>query len=86
MGVNMSTDLYIRRTKPILTFPEFEVARRSGGATRISDRGDTLWYFEDDSRPVARSIDDLVRIVDSGEWELIDEYDEPVDPRELKDA
>lgn len=82
----MSTDLYIRRTKPILTFPEFKVAMRTGGTTRIVDDGSTAWYFDDDSRPVARSFDDLARIVDSGEWELIDEYDEPVDPRELKDA
>lgn len=45
-----------------------------------------MWHFDDDARPVARSLEDLVRIVDSGEWELIDEYDEPVDPRELIDA
>ena len=82
----MSTGFYIRRTKPTLTFPEFEVAMRSGGTTRITDDGDTMWHFDDATRPVVRSIDDLVRLVDSGEWELIDEYDEPVDPRELKDA
>lgn len=86
MGAEMSTSFYIRRTKPILTFPEFEVALRSGGVTRINDDGDTMWHFDDDSRPVARSLEDLVRIVDSGEWELIDEYDAPIDPRELIDA
>ena len=86
MEAGMSTDMFIRRTKPTLTFPEFAVARRSGGAVKIIDDGDPLWTFEDASRPVVRSVDDLVRIVDSGEWELVDEYDEPVDPRELKDA
>ena len=82
----MSTSLYIRRTKPILTFPEFEVAMRSGGVTRINDDGSTMWHFDDSLRPVARSFEDLVRIVDSGEWELIDEYDVPIDPRELTNA
>ena len=80
MGVDMSTNFYLRRTKPILTFPEFHIAKRSYGWTPLyqaNSKADDIWSFETE-RPVVNSVDDIKSYVDSGEWEIIDEYDEAI--------
>ena len=80
MGIAMSTNFYLRRTKPILTFPEFHIAKRSHGWKPLyeaNSMADDVWSFETE-RPVVSSVDDIKRYVDSGEWEVIDEYDSPM--------
>ena len=74
----MSTNFYLRRTKPILTFPEFHLAKRSYGWTPLyeaNSKADDIWSFETE-RPVVDSVEDIKRYVYSGEWEIIDEYDD----------
>lgn len=74
----MSTNFYLKRTKPILTFPEFHIAKRSYGWTPLyeaNSKADDIWSFETE-RPVVNSVEDIKRYVDSGEWEIVDEYDD----------
>ena len=82
----MSTNFYLRRTKPILTFPEFHIAKRSHGWKPLyeaNSKADDIWSFETE-RPVVNSVDDIKGYVDSGEWEIIDEYDSPMTYDEFK--
>lgn len=74
--VDVSTNFYIRRTKPILCFPEFHLAKRSAGWKPLHQAN---FYAEDGfsfetERPVIESREDIKRYVDSGEWEIVDEY------------
>ena len=70
----MSTNYYIRRTKPILTFPEFHIGKRSYGWRGLfeanSKMDDTFEY--ETERPVIHSLDDIKSYVESGEWEIVD--------------
>ena len=76
----MSTNYYIRRTKPILTFPEFHIGKRSYGWRGLfeanSNMDDTFEY--ETERPVIHSLDDIKAYVESGEWEIVDEYEEQI--------
>lgn len=76
----MSTNYYIRRTKPILTFPEFHIGKRSygwRGLFEANSRTDDVFEYETE-RPVIHSLDDIRSYVESGEWEIVDEYEERV--------
>lgn len=72
----MSTNFYIKRTKPILCFPEFHVAKRSAGWKPLHqanmDAEDTFHLSTE--RPIIESREDIKRYIDSGEWEIVDEY------------
>ena len=82
----MSTNFYLRRTKPILCFPEFHVAKRScGWKPLLEHNGDPEDSFSfTTARPIVERMDDIRAAVESGEWELIDEYDRPYDFNEFK--
>lgn len=73
----MSTNFYLRRTKPILCFPEFHLGKRSAGwrplhqANRCAE--DT--YHLVTERPMIQSREDIRCYVDSGEWEIVDDED-----------
>lgn len=82
----MSTNFYLRRTKPILTFPEFHIAKRSHGWKPLyeaNSMADDVWSFETE-RPVVKSVDDIKSYVDSGEWEIVDAYDNVMEYDEFK--
>lgn len=82
----MSTNFYLRRTKPILCFPEFHVAKRSNGwkpLLEYNDDPEDIYSFPT-ARPVVEKMDDIRKAVESGEWEIIDEYDRPYDFNEFK--
>lgn len=72
----MSTNFYIKRTKPILCFPEFHIAKRSAGWKPLHqanmDAEDVFYLYTE--RPIIESREDIKRYVDSGEWEIVDEY------------
>lgn len=72
----MGTNFYIRRTKPVLCFPEFHIAKRSFGwkpLHQANTYAEDAFSFETE-RPVINSREDIRRYVDSGEWEIVDEY------------
>lgn len=72
----MSTNFYIKRTKPVLCFPEFHIAKRSIGWKPLHQtnvHAEDTFSFETE-RPVIESREDIKRYVDSGEWEIVDEY------------
>lgn len=72
MGVNF----YLRRTKPILCFPEFHIGKRSFGWKALyqaNSKQEDLYPFET-QRPVVETVADIEAAVESGEWEIVDEY------------
>lgn len=72
----MSTNFYIKRTKPILCFPEFHIAKRSAGWKPLHQsnvQADDYFNIETE-RPIIESREDIKRYIDSGEWEVVDEY------------
>lgn len=77
----MSTNFYLRRTKPILCFPEFHIGKRSFGwigTLEGNKRREDLFSF-DTERPVVNGLSDIRAAVESGEWEIYDEYETPID-------
>lgn len=74
----MSVNFYIRRTKPILCFPEFHIGKRSFGWKALyqaNSEPEDLYQFET-QRPVVKTVADIEAAVESGEWEIVDEYGE----------
>lgn len=72
----MSVNFYLRRTKPILCFPEFHIGKRSYGwkpLYQANDKDMDVYSFMT-QRPQVRSVDDIAAAVESGEWEIVDEY------------
>lgn len=83
----MSTNFYIRRTKPILCFPEFHIGKRSAGWKPLMQ---SCKFTEDTfcietQRPIIESIKDLKDAVESGEWEIVNDEDVPFDLDEFID-
>lgn len=77
----LSVNYYIRRVDPIEVRPEFHIGKRSCGwkplfETYHSDMPYT--YRVDVGRPYIDRVSDIKALVESGEWEIIDEYDEVV--------
>lgn len=77
----MSVNYYIRKVDPIEVRPEFHIGKRSYGwkplfETYHSDMPYT--YGVDVGRPYIDRVSDIKALVESGEWEIIDEYDEVV--------
>jgi len=76
----MSTNIYIRRKEPrmVPTYDEVHVAKLSSG-WRVHFDGssavDDPWLPEPDEHvPRIASMDDLRGYLQTGEWELVDEY------------
>lgn len=81
----MGTNYYLRRTKPVLCFPEFHLGKKSAGwkgLFQASDYSDFEFIFETQKPPI-NSIADIREAVASGEWEIVDEYGEEVDVEEM---
>lgn len=76
----MSINFYIRRTKPILCFPEFHIGKRSFGWKALyqaNSEQEDVYAFET-QRPVVETVADIEAAVESGEWEIVDEYGEAI--------
>lgn len=74
--VIVGTNFYLRRTKPVLCFPEFHIGKRSCGwkpLMQSNENSEDSFEFET-QRPIVQSINDIKDAVDSGEWEIVDEY------------
>lgn len=71
----MSTNFYLRRTKPILCFPEFHLGKRSAGWRPLyrANRYDEDTYHLETERPIIQSCEDIRRYVDGGEWEIVND-------------
>ena len=77
----MSVNYYIRKKKPIEVFPKFHIGKRSCGwkplfETYHSDMPYT--YGVKVHRPYIDRVSDIKALVEFGEWEIVDEYDEVV--------
>lgn len=79
--MTLSVNYYIRKVHPIEVKPEFHIGKRSCGwkplfETYHSDM--PYGYCVDVDRPYIDRVSDIEKLVESGEWEIIDEYDEVV--------
>lgn len=77
----MGTNYYLKRTKPILCFPEFHVGKKSAGWLGLFEAtGTNDFHFEfETQKPAVTCVEDIRAAVASGEWELVDEYGDLVD-------
>lgn len=79
----MSTNVYMRRVKPrtVLEYDETHVCKMSYG-WRVhfdgSSAQENIWDQCEDHEPHIGSIDDLRGYLATGEWELYDEYGDPI--------
>ena len=83
----MSTDFYLRRTKPVLCFPQFDVGTRYGGKmqeyrTEVCSKDEEPYMFVT-QRPPIRTPKDIADAARSGEWEIVDEYEVVYEPDEF---
>lgn len=74
----MGTNFYLRRVKPREVHDEYHIAKRSGGW--VIHFQDSTPYRFDDNAPSYHSVDDIKRLLESGEWQLSDEYGNVFDP------
>lgn len=77
----LSVNYYIRKKKPIEVFPEFHIGKRSCGWKPLfeSYHSDMPYGITVDvDRPYIDRVSDIEALVESGEWEIVDEYDEVV--------
>ena len=75
----MGTNIYMRRKEPRMVpmYDEVHVCKLSGG-WRVHFDGSSAEQNEyDEHAPHIGSMDDLRGYLSTGEWELVDEYDEP---------
>lgn len=76
----MGTNIYLRRREPRMVpeYDEVHVCKMSYGWRAHFDGSSaagTSWeYGEEGTRPRVGSMDDLRGYLESGEWELVDEY------------
>lgn len=73
----MGTNFYIKRMKPREVFDEYHIAKTSCGWLPSFQAYTPCG--EDDERPAVHSVADIKALVDSGEYTIIDEYDEEYD-------
>lgn len=76
----MGTNVYLRRKEPrmVPTYDEVHVCKMSAG-WRVhfdgSSARDNCWELLDEHQPRIGSMDDLRGYLSTGDWELVDEYD-----------
>ena len=68
----MGTNYFLRKTKPRLVYDEYHIAKQSAG-WRIHFQDSEVYRFGEDS-PSYHSVDDIRRLLESGDYELADEY------------
>lgn len=77
----VSTNIYLRRKEPRMVpeYDETHVAKLSGGWRAHFDGSSAAgvpWEPVDEHAPRVGSMDDLRGYLDTGDWELVDEYGE----------
>lgn len=73
----MGTNFYIRRTKPREVYDEYHIAKTCCGWLPAFEA--YMPHDECDDRPAVNSVDDIKALVDSGDFILVDEYDQEYD-------
>lgn len=68
----MGTNYFLRKTKPRLVYDEYHIAKQSAG-WRIHFQDSEAYRFDEDA-PSYHSVDDIRRLLESGEYELADSY------------
>ena len=81
----MGTNFYIRRVKPREVHDLMHIAKRSAGWVihfQDSTEGYADQYYDDPEPPEFHSVADIRALLESGEWQLADEYGDAWEPGE----
>lgn len=73
----MGTNFYIKRTKPREVYDEYHIAKTSCGWLPSFEAYTP--FGEGDKRPAVHSVADIKTLVDSGDYIIVDEYDDECD-------
>lgn len=76
----MGTNFYLRRVKPREVHDEYHIAKQSAGW--LIHFQDSTPYQEWNDAPSYHSVDDIMRLLESGEWQISDEYGCVIEPGE----
>lgn len=71
----MGTNYYLQRKKPRLVYDEYHIAKRSGGWVPHFQTSDPYHAYDADA-PSYHSVEDIRKLLRSGEYVLVDEYEE----------
>lgn len=76
----MGCNYYLKKAKPIEVYPEYHIAKVSWGWEPLfqAHPSENNMPSIDDSEPTISSVDDIKRLVRSGEWIVVDEYGEEI--------
>lgn len=77
----MGTNFYLRRVNPRMVYDEYHIAKRSYG-WRIHFQDSTRYQYDDTNPPSYHSVDDIRRLLESEEYQLLDEYGTVWEPGE----
>jgi hypothetical protein len=84
----MGTNFYLRRTKPRMVYDEFHLGKRSGGWEMHFQDSDGLSHYRDTVLPDAEefpeyhSVEDIRELLESEEYQIVDEYGTSWNPGE----
>ena len=81
----MGTNFYLRRVNPRPVHDLMHIAKRSAGWVihfQDSTEGYAEQHFDDPEPPEFRSVADIRALLESGEWQLADEYGDAWEPSE----
>lgn len=78
----MSTNFYLKRVRPREVRDEYHIGKRSlgwkplfeGYEANLPGWATVVLQDDEDPRPSVHSTDDIERLLESGEWQLADEY------------
>lgn len=76
----MGTNYYLRKVKPREVHDEYHIAKLSAGW--LVHFQDSTPYQEWNDAPSYHSVDDIMRLLESGEWQISDEYGYVIEPGE----
>lgn len=74
----MGTNFYLRKVKPRMVYDEYHIAKRSYG-WRIYFQ-DSEEYKYEDNPPIYHSVEDIRKLLESGEYQLVNEYGDTWEP------
>lgn len=86
--MSLSVNYYIRKRESVEVFPEFHIAKRSCGWEALFEAYHSdmpCAYMIEVDRPYIDRVSDIKALVESGEWEIVDEYGEAVTYEEFID-
>lgn len=77
----MGTNFYLRSVKPREVYDEFHIAKRSWG-WRIHFQDSEEYKYSNIPHPTYHSVSDIRNLLESGEYQLTNEYGETWEPGE----